>query len=52
MSVVYLLRGKDREAFVRTVFQRLEVQEKVTGKQILIKPNIVSNVSNFGFIVY
>ena len=43
MSIVYLRRGEDREAFVRTVFQRLAVQKKVTGKQVLIKPNIVSH---------
>jgi uncharacterized protein (DUF362 family) len=43
MSVVYLRRGEDREAFIRMVFQRLELQRKVIGKQILIKPNIVSS---------
>lgn len=45
MSVVYLIRGEDREAFVRTVFQQVEVQRKATGKQILLKPNIVSHES-------
>ncbi len=45
MSVVYLRRGEDRGAFVRAVWQRLEVQQKVTGKRILIKPNIVSHES-------
>jgi len=43
MNVVYLRKDDDREAFVSTVFQRFEVQKKVTGKQILIKPNIVSH---------
>ena len=43
MSVVYLRRGEDRGAFVTAIFQRLEVQRQVTGKQVLIKPNIVSN---------
>ena len=43
MSVVYLSRSADRDAFIRTVFQRLEVQQKVAGKQVLIKPNIVSH---------
>ncbi|MCK4783714.1 MAG: DUF362 domain-containing protein [Desulfobacteraceae bacterium] len=42
MSIVYKRRSEDREAFVREVFQQLQVQRKVTGKQILIKPNIVS----------
>ena len=45
MSIVYLGRSEDREAFVKVVFQRLAVQSKVTGKQILIKPNIVSHES-------
>lgn len=42
MSTVYLRKTEDREAFVRMVFQDLEVQRKVTGKEILVKPNIVS----------
>ncbi len=43
MSVVYLGQGEDRETFIRTIFQRLNIQEKVTGKQVLLKPNIVSH---------
>ena len=43
MSVVYLRRSEDREEFIRTVFRQLEVQKKVAGKQVLIKPNIVSH---------
>ncbi len=42
MSTVYLRKGEDREAFVKMVFQHLDVQRKVTGKEILVKPNIVS----------
>ena len=40
MSTVYLRQGGNREIFVRTVFQKLAVQRRVTDKQILIKPNI------------
>ena len=43
MSIVYKKRSEDREAFVRMVFEQLQVQSKVTGKNILIKPNIVSH---------
>ena len=43
MSIVYLARGEDREAFIRAVFQRFEVEKRVTGKQILVKPNMVSH---------
>ncbi len=42
MSTVYLRKTEDREAFVRMVFQVLDVQRKAAGKEILVKPNIVS----------
>lgn len=43
MSVVYLVRGEDREAFVKEVFQGFEVLKRAAGKRVLIKPNIVSH---------
>ena len=43
MSIVYRKRSEDRETFVRTVFEQLQVQREVTGKRILIKPKIVSH---------
>jgi uncharacterized protein (DUF362 family) len=42
VSIVYLRQGEDREAFVRMVFQLLDIQRKIAAKQILIKLNIVS----------
>lgn len=43
MSIVYKKRSEDRASFIRTVFEKLEIQEKATGKNILLKPNIVSH---------
>jgi uncharacterized protein (DUF362 family) len=43
VGTIYLHRGNDREAFVRKVFQRLDVQARVAGKHVLLKPNIVSS---------
>ena len=43
MSIVYKRRGEDRVAFVGAVFQQLQIQKEAAGKQILIKPNIVSS---------
>jgi uncharacterized protein (DUF362 family) len=43
VSTVYLQKGGDREAFVRKVFQQFEVQRRVAGKKVLVKPNIVSH---------
>lgn len=43
MSVVYLMRSGDREAFIKKVFHHFEVQKKLKGKQVLLKPNIVSH---------
>ena len=42
-GTIYLHQGNDREAFVRTVFQRLDVQARVARKHVLLKPNIVSS---------
>lgn len=42
MSIVYRNRGQERRAFIEMVFEELQVQKEVTGKHILIKPNIVS----------
>lgn len=42
VSTVYLGRGKNRPAFVRAVFERLDIQRQASGKRVLIKPNIVS----------
>jgi len=42
VSIVYQARSGDRGAFIRKVFEELQVQSKVTGKNVLLKPNIVS----------
>lgn len=43
MSIVYKSRTEDRATFIKTVFEELHIQEEVSGKRILIKPNIVSS---------
>ena len=43
MSIVYKKRGEDRKAFIRTVFEKLQVQQEAAAKNILLKPNIVSH---------
>ncbi|MBM4432549.1 MAG: DUF362 domain-containing protein [Chloroflexi bacterium] len=43
MSVVYLMRGEAREAFIEKAFQQFDILKKARGKQVLIKPNIVSS---------
>lgn len=42
MSTVFVQRTENREAFIRTVFQRLKTQDNAYGKTVLLKPNIVS----------
>ncbi len=42
MSDVYLEQTEDRAAFIKAVFERLGIQEEVSGKSVLLKPNIVS----------
>jgi uncharacterized protein (DUF362 family) len=42
VGTVYLHRGEDREAFVKRVFETFDVQTRVAGKHVLLKPNIVS----------
>ena len=42
MSTVYLKKGDDRAGFVRRVFQEFEVTFKTEGRNVLVKPNIVS----------
>ena len=43
VSTVYTQQGEDREGFVRRIFQEFEIRRKVCGKNILVKPNIVSH---------
>jgi len=43
MSVVYRMQSEDRTTFVKTVFERLHIQREAAGKNILIKPNVVSH---------
>ena len=43
MSIVYKRRTEDRPAFIRQAFEKLEVREQAAGKNILLKPNIVSH---------
>ncbi len=43
MSTVYQKRTEDRTTFIKSVFERLCIQQEVSGQRILIKPNIVSN---------
>lgn len=43
VSIVYQKRTEDRASFIKTVFERLQIQKEANGKNILVKPNIVSN---------
>ena len=43
MSIVYRKRTEDRAVFIKTVFERLQIQKEAGGKNILVKPNIVSD---------
>ena len=42
MSTVYLHKGDDRAGFVRRIFQEFGVTAQAEGKNVLVKPNIVS----------
>ena len=42
MSIVHQKRTEDRSVFIKTVFERLQIRKEAGGKNILVKPNIVS----------